>query len=130
MLDQELEGLIVSNTTLDRSKLHVQRDEAGGLSGKPLFDRATIMLAKTRQRAGKELAIIGVGGVDDAQSALSKIQAGADLVQLYTGMVYQGPTIANDINRGLSEMMDRRGLQTISDLRDEMLDNWANRPIN
>lgn len=130
VLNQKLEGLIVSNTTLDRSMLQQHSDEAGGLSGKPLFERATIMLAKARQRAGRQLALIGVGGVDDAPSALAKIQAGADLVQLYTGMIYQGPAIANEINRGLSKALDERGVQSICDFRDEALDDWASKPIS
>ena len=130
VLDQKLDGLIVSNTTLDRTMLTQQSDEAGGLSGKPLFERSTIMLAKARQRAGKELAIIGVGGVDSAETAFAKVQAGADLVQLYTGMIYHGPTIANDINRGLSRILDERGAEKLTALRDENLDAWAAKPIN
>lgn len=125
VLAHKLDGIIVSNTTLDRSGLTKPSDEAGGLSGKPLFERATIALAKTRQRAGKELVLVGVGGVDDADSALAKIQAGADLVQLYTGMIYQGPTIANDINRGLSRVLDKRKLDSIRLLRDEAVEDWA-----
>ena len=130
VLEQKLEGLIVSNTTLDRTNLTKQSGEAGGLSGRPLFERSTIMLAKARQRAGKNLAIIGVGGVDSAETAFAKIQAGADLVQLYTGMIYQGPTIANDINRGLSKILDKRGTENIASLRDENLEAWAARSIS
>ena len=70
------------------------RGEAGGLSGKPLFERSTIVLAKMRQAARPESALIGVGGVDSAETALEKIRAGADLVQLYTGMIYAGPGAA------------------------------------
>lgn len=130
VLDQKLEGLIVSNTTLDRSTLTKQSDEAGGLSGRPLFERSTVMLAKARQRAGKDLAIIGVGGVDSALTALAKIQAGADLVQLYTGMIYQGPAVANDINRGLSKILTDRNIDSFASLRGENLDAWAARPLS
>lgn len=130
VLDQKLDGLIVSNTTLDRSALTKPSDEDGGLSGRPLFERATTMLAKTRQRTGGDLAIIGVGGVDDAQSAFDKIQAGADLVQLYTGMIFQGPTIANDINRGLSRLLDEHKLDSIAAARDTALEEWASKPLN
>lgn len=129
VLDQKIDGMIVSNTTLDRSALSTPTQEAGGLSGRPLFERSTIILAKTRQRAGKKLTLIGVGGVDSAQTAATKIQAGADLVQLYTGMIYHGPTIANDVNRGLSALLDERGLNTISTLRDEAVDDWASRAL-
>lgn len=130
VLEQKLEGLIVSNTTLDRTALSKPSNEAGGLSGRPLFERSTIMLAKARQRAGKDLAIIGVGGVDSAETALAKIQAGADLVQLYTGMIYQGPTIANTINRGMSKILDKRGIDRLSTLRGENMDAWATRPLS
>lgn len=130
VLDQKLEGMIVSNTTLDRSTLTKQSDEAGGLSGRPLFERSTIMLAKARQRAGKDLAIIGVGGVDSAQTAFSKIEAGADLVQLYTGMIYQGPSIANDINRGLSDLLDAETVACIAELRDRKMAEWAARSLD
>ncbi len=129
VLDKRIEGMIVSNTTLDRTSLKFPTKEAGGLSGKPLMERSTIMLAKTRRRVGKELPIIGVGGVDDAQSAFEKISAGADLVQLYSGMIYQGPTIANVINRGLSKILDQHSANTIADMRDVATDDWANRPI-
>ncbi|MDZ7824119.1 MAG: quinone-dependent dihydroorotate dehydrogenase [Ahrensia sp.] len=127
VLDKKIDGMIVSNTTIDRSMLSRPSQEAGGLSGKPLFERSTIMLAKTRQRAGKDLALIGVGGVDSAETALTKIQAGADLVQVYTGMIYRGPTIANDINRGLSKLLDSQGASHIGDLRDNAVDEWANK---
>ena len=93
--DKSLDGMIVSNTTLSRTGLSRDPGEAGGLSGQPLFERSTILLAKTRQRIGPEMTLIGAGGVDSAETALAKIEAGADLVQLYTGMIYSGPDIAN-----------------------------------
>lgn len=130
VLANKLDGIIVSNTTLDRSVLQRPNNEAGGLSGKPLHERSTIMLAKTRLRAGKDLPIIGVGGVHNADSAAAKFEAGADLIQLYTGMIYEGPTIANTINRGLSQRLDALGLSHISQLRDRRLDEWAARPFN
>ncbi|WP_026479329.1 quinone-dependent dihydroorotate dehydrogenase [Ahrensia sp. 13_GOM-1096m] len=129
VLDKKLDGIIVSNTTLDRSVLQKPNTEVGGLSGKPLHERSTIMLAKTRQRAGKDLTIIGVGGVHNADSAADKFEAGADLIQLYTGMVYEGPTIANAINRGLSQKLDHLGLAHISQLRDRKLEEWAARTV-
>ncbi|MCR9123086.1 MAG: quinone-dependent dihydroorotate dehydrogenase [Phyllobacteriaceae bacterium] len=130
VLDKKIDGVIVSNTTLSRAGLAVDPAEAGGLSGAPLFERATIVLAKTRQRAGPDLALIGVGGVDSAETALTKIEAGADLVQLYTGMIYRGPTIAQRICAGLSEALDARGADGIGALRDLSVDAWASRPIS
>ncbi|MCR2441814.1 hypothetical protein NSP62_23115, partial [Salmonella enterica] len=74
----------------------VEAKETGGLSGTPIFERSTIVLAKMRQRIGKAMPIIGVGGVDSGATALTKIKAGADLVQLYTGMIYRGPTVPKE----------------------------------
>ncbi|MEM1376489.1 MAG: quinone-dependent dihydroorotate dehydrogenase, partial [Pseudomonadota bacterium] len=82
VLDKGIDGMIVSNTTLSRSGLSVDNGEHGGLSGRPLFERSTIMLAKTRQRVGPDLALVGVGGVENGETALNKIRAGADLVQM------------------------------------------------
>ena len=78
-----------------------------------------------RQRLGKAFPIIGVGGVNDTSSALEKIKAGADLIQLYTGMIYKGPTIACDINRGLTQYCDDNNLATIRDIRDTKVDEFA-----
>jgi dihydroorotate dehydrogenase len=126
-LSNALDGLIVSNTTLSREGLRDQHQakEAGGLSGKPLFDKSTAVLAKMRKRVGPDLPIIGVGGVSSAETALEKIKAGADLVQLYSCMVYEGPGLAGDIIRGLSKLVDREKVSSISELRDSRLDHWA-----
>jgi dihydroorotate dehydrogenase len=122
-----LDGLIVSNTTLARDGLRnqAQAKEMGGLSGAPLFSRATTVLAKMRQRVGKDLPIIGVGGVGSAEQALEKIRAGADLVQVYSCMVYEGPGLPSAIVRGLSSLLDQEKVTSIRDLRDTHLDRWA-----
>ena len=126
-----LDGLIVSNTTLSRAGLTdaVQAREAGGMSGKPLFERATIVLARMRQRLGGNLPIIGVGGIHSAETAAEKIRAGADLVQLYSSMVYEGPGLPARILRGLSDICDRERLGSIRDLRASRVDEWAARPL-
>ncbi|MCO4318785.1 quinone-dependent dihydroorotate dehydrogenase [Phyllobacterium sp. 21LDTY02-6] len=126
-----LDGLVVSNTTLSRSGLinQLEQRETGGLSGAPLFERSTIVLAKMRQRVGADLPIIGVGGIDSAETALAKIRAGADLVQLYTGMIYKGPGIAAEIVKGLSKQMKREAVANISGLRDLDTADWAARPL-
>jgi dihydroorotate dehydrogenase len=129
VLAHRLDGMIVSNTTLSRAGLTSDPGEAGGLSGQPLFERSTIVLAKARQRAGPDMALIGVGGVDSAETALAKIEAGADLVQLYTGMIYRGPGIANEIVTGLSAALDRNGADSIAELRDLRTREWAGREI-
>lgn len=130
-LHQRLDGLIVSNTTLSRSGLSAtpNRDEAGGLSGRPLFDRSTIVLAKMRRRLGPALPLIGVGGVDSAATAMTKIAAGADLVQLYTGFIYGGPMLPGQILRGLSRVCDAQGLTRLSDVRDRETARYADLPL-
>ena len=128
-LSHELDGLIVSNTTLSRQGLRdrKQAGESGGLSGKPLFEASTIVLAKMRRRLGPDMPIIGVGGVSSAETAAEKIRAGANLVQLYSCMVYEGPALPGRIVRGLSQLCDREGLASIGDIRGSRTDHWAAR---
>jgi dihydroorotate dehydrogenase len=112
-----MDGVIVSNTTIERDGLRDARAaEAGGLSGPPLFRRSTAMLAKLRKLIGQDAVIVGVGGVDSAEAAWAKLAAGANLVQFYTGLVYEGPGLVRRILRGLSERIDREGLATIGDV--------------
>jgi dihydroorotate dehydrogenase len=125
-----IDGIIVSNTTLSRSGLtSAAKAETGGLSGAPLFERSTIVLAKMRKRVGPAMPLIGAGGVDSAETALAKIEAGADLVQLYTGMVYQGPGLAAQMTRGLLQTAAKAGAKSIAELRDRRLDEWAAKEI-
>ncbi|QLF69291.1 quinone-dependent dihydroorotate dehydrogenase [Peteryoungia desertarenae] len=126
VLAHDLDGLIVSNTTLSRDGLSDPKlaKEAGGLSGKPLFDKSTAVLARMRKRVGPDLPIIGVGGVSSAETALEKISAGADLVQLYSCMVYQGPGMPAELLRGLSRLLDREQVANIRELRDSRLNHW------
>ncbi|CVI59747.1 MULTISPECIES: quinone-dependent dihydroorotate dehydrogenase [Agrobacterium] len=130
-LAHDLDGLIVSNTTLSREGLRPgpHKGEAGGLSGKPLFELSTTVLAKMRRRVGGNLPIIGVGGVSSAETALEKMRAGADLVQLYSCMVYEGPGLPSAIVKGLSKLVAREGVQSIRDLRDSAVDRWADRNL-
>jgi dihydroorotate dehydrogenase len=130
-LAHDLDGLIVSNTTLSRDGLsdRTHAGEAGGLSGKPLFEKSTVVLAKMRQRVGDALPIIGVGGVSSAETAAEKIRAGADLVQLYSCMVYEGPGLAGTVVSGLSRLCDREGLSSILDIRGSRTGHWAARTI-
>ncbi|MCO5160446.1 MAG: quinone-dependent dihydroorotate dehydrogenase [Mesorhizobium sp.] len=132
LLTQKLDGLIVSNTTLSRAGLQDRRtaQEAGGLSGRPLFRRSTAMLARMRTRLGRDFPLIGVGGVDSLESALDKIRAGADLLQLYTGMVYAGPGLPGEIVRGLSRFVAKEGLASIRDIRDSGTERWASTDID
>ncbi len=122
-----MDGMIVSNTTVAREGLNQTRSarEEGGLSGRPLFRRSTAILAKARKHAGDRLVLIGVGGVDSPDAAWSKIAAGADLVQLYTGMVYEGPGLPARILAGLAERLDREGAASIADVVGSETARWA-----
>ncbi len=111
-------GLIVSNTTLARpeSLRGAARGEAGGLSGAPLLNRSTRMLARVRLLAGDRLLLIGVGGVATPEQALAKFRAGASLVQVYTAFVYQGPSLLPRLAAGLSALLDQYGAATLAEL--------------
>ncbi|WAJ30379.1 quinone-dependent dihydroorotate dehydrogenase [Antarcticirhabdus aurantiaca] len=119
-----LDGLIVSNTTLSRRG--VERTsfgtEKGGLSGRPLFERSTYVLAAFRKAVGKDFPLIGVGGVDSAETVVAKIEAGADLVQMYTGLVYGGPELPLRILHGLVRLLDRTGAASLAEFRDRTVD--------
>ncbi len=126
VLEKKIEGVIVSNTTIARPALtSPARGETGGLSGRPLFARSTVALAKMRKLLGPKVAIVGVGGVDSVETALDKIRAGADLVQLYTGMVYAGPALPGRIVKGFSKFLDREGLRSLAEIRDSSVAEWA-----
>ncbi|MGD1887589.1 MAG: quinone-dependent dihydroorotate dehydrogenase [Cohaesibacteraceae bacterium] len=101
----DIEGVIVSNTTNARPATlrSAEKLETGGLSGRPLLEPSTAMLAKVKERLGNSKALIGVGGVDSAQAARAKLEAGADLVQLYTGYVFKGPGLIGEILEGLDK---------------------------
>jgi dihydroorotate dehydrogenase len=107
--DKRIDGMIVSNTTVSRPTTlrSPLAKESGGLSGAPLFDLSTRMLAHAFLRVEKQFPLIGVGGVDSAQAALAKIEAGATLVQLYSALVYEGPALIARIKRGLLDTLTR-----------------------
>ena len=107
--DRRIDGMIVSNTTVSRpATLRSQlAKESGGLSGAPLFDLSTRMLAQTFLRVEGQFPLIGVGGVDSAEAALAKIEAGATLVQLYSGLIYEGPGLVRRTKRGLIETLEQ-----------------------
>ena len=106
-------GVIATNTTLSRDGLtSADRDQAGGLSGQPLFDKSTRVLA--RLSGLTDLPIIGVGGVGSAEQAYQKIRAGASAVQLYSALVYGGVSLADDIARGLDALLQRDGFDTVA----------------
>jgi dihydroorotate dehydrogenase len=100
--ETKIAGVIATNTTLSREGLkHPNKIETGGLSGKPLTKRATEVIRFLHQKSGGAFPIIGVGGIHSAEDALEKIEAGASLVQLYTGFIYQGPGLIKKINQAI-----------------------------
>ena len=126
-----LSALIVSNTTLSRAGLRNKAlsGEAGGLSGKPLFDRATIVLARFRQALPAAMPIIGVGGIDSAETAWAKLEAGASLLQLYSSMIYHGPSLPARLVNGLSDRLASDGASTISAVTGRRTAEWAERKL-
>jgi dihydroorotate dehydrogenase len=111
-----IEGVIVSNTTLARPSLKsANAPEAGGLSGRPLFVPSTEILRQMRTRLPPGIVLIGVGGISSGADAYEKIRAGASLVQLYTGLVYEGPGLVMRIKRELLACLTRDGFATIAD---------------
>jgi len=117
LLDQEIEIIIISNTTDKyRNKLNnINKLEKGGLSGKPLYDVSNNVITKFYKLLGNKIKIIGVGGVDSGEAAFEKITRGASLVQLYTGMVYKGPDIASSISSELIDILKNKGFKNISE---------------
>ena len=108
-------GLIATNTTVERSGLRAGSPEAGGLSGQPLAARACTVLRTAYRAAEGKLPIIGVGGIFSAEEAYQRIRAGASLVQIYTGLIYEGPFLAQRIVRGLARIVERERLPHLRD---------------
>jgi len=107
--DTKIDGVIATNTTIARNDLksHLTlSEETGGLSGKPLTDRSTEVIRFLADNSRKAFPIIGVGGIHSEADALEKLGAGADLVQLYTGFIYEGPALIKKINKAILEKMD------------------------
>jgi len=118
LLKHNVKAIIISNTT-DRNRenlSNINKLEKGGLSGKPLEKKSNELINKFYKILKNQIKIIGVGGVDSGQSAYQKIINGASLVQLYTGMIYRGPSIASKISEELINILDKEGVKNISDL--------------
>ncbi len=104
--DTNLDGVIASNTSMDRSGLKASQERLesignGGLSGQPVKEKSTAVIKYLSEKSNKAFPIIGVGGVHSAKDALEKIDAGADLVQIYTGFIYEGPSLVKQINKAI-----------------------------
>ncbi len=116
---RRIDGMIVSNTTLARPASLRDRataKQAGGLSGQPLFAFATRMLAETYVRVEGAFPLIGVGGIDSGEAALAKIKAGADLVELYSGLIYRGLGLLDEIKTTLIRALEREGVERLGEL--------------
>jgi dihydroorotate dehydrogenase len=106
--DTQIEGVIATNTTIERTDLKshlILTEEKGGLSGKPLTQRSTAVIRFLSEKSNKAFPIIGVGGIHSPEDAMEKLEAGADLVQLYTGFIYEGPGLIKKINKAILEKM-------------------------
>jgi dihydroorotate dehydrogenase len=127
LLRRGLDGLIVANTTVARpaSLASPHARETGGLSGRPLFAPSTQLLAQAFLRLERRAPLIGVGGVEDAATALAKIEAGANLLQLYTALIFKGPGLIKEIVTGLSAAVDAAGVATIAGLVGRKAVDWA-----
>jgi dihydroorotate dehydrogenase len=121
------DGIVVSNTTLSREDLsdRVFAKETGGLSGRPLFVRSTRMLARVHQLTHGKLPLIGVGGIDSGEAAVAKIEAGASLLQLYTGLVFEGPSLIGRIKQTLVGAMAKQGSNSLAPLIGRRAAEWS-----
>jgi len=111
----DLDGVVVANTTTERpeSLQSPSQAEPGGLSGDPIEERSTGLVGFVAERT--DVPVVGVGGISDAAGAYRKIRAGADVVQLYTGLVYEGPSLAREINEGLLDLLEADGFDHVSE---------------
>jgi dihydroorotate dehydrogenase len=114
-LARRIDGLIVANTSVGRPPTlsSLEAKETGGLSGRPIFGLSTRLVARCFLHCGGALPIIGVGGIENAETALAKIEAGASLIQIYTGLIYRGPGLVGEILRGLGAELTQRRLTSL-----------------
>jgi dihydroorotate dehydrogenase len=116
--DQQMAGIIATNTTVSRPGIEDQPSNSmeGGLSGRPLRRRADEVIRFLFRTSQGRFPLIGVGGIDSAEAAYHRIRSGASLIQLYTGMIYEGPYLAKRINLGLIKLLQQDGIDSVKDL--------------
>ena len=131
ILDNGADGIVISNTTLARDGLrdHALAQEKGGLSGRPVFLRTTRMLARVYRITKGRLPLIGVGGIDSGETACAKIEAGASLIQLYTGLIFEGPDLIRRIKETLVTAMEQDNINTLTPLIGRRAEEWAEKPL-
>lgn len=127
LMSHRVDGICVSNTTLARDNITEPRLEkqAGGVSGRPLFELSTRMLSDVYQLTNGQVPLIGVGGIDSPEAALTKIEAGASLLQLYTGLVFEGLGLIARIKQRLCDSVQEAGVGTVKDLVGRRADAWS-----
>ncbi|MEQ9695145.1 quinone-dependent dihydroorotate dehydrogenase [Shimia sp. SDUM112013] len=124
-IDSKLDAVITTNTTLDRTGLKSHhKDEMGGLSGAPLFEKSTRVLARMSQLTEGKMPLVGVGGISNAEQAYAKICAGASAVQLYTALVYGGLSLTEEIIRGLDALLEQDGFANVTDAVGSKREDW------
>ncbi len=124
-VESGVDAVIATNTTLSRDGLKdTQKSETGGLSGKPLFEKSTRVLARLSQLTEGNLPLIGVGGVGSAEDAYAKICAGASAVQVYTALVFGGFSLGEDIVRGLDALLEKDGFANVSEAVGTKREDW------
>jgi len=116
-LDKKIDGLILTNTSIDgKNELNDKnRNEKGGLSGSPIYRISNEIISRFYKNFKGSIPIIGVGGVSDSETAYEKIKCGANLVQLYTSMIFKGPYVASNINEEIVDLLSKDGFSNISD---------------
>jgi dihydroorotate dehydrogenase len=131
LLRRGVDGIAIGNTTLSRAGVRADphAGEAGGVSGRPLFHRSTVMLARLYRLTEGRVPLIGIGGIDSGNAAIAKIEAGATLLQLYTGLVFEGPGLIGRIKRALLQYVEHRRLARIGDATGRRAAEWATRPL-
>lgn len=124
-IESSINGIVATNTTLSRPELKsLDRLEAGGLSGAPLFEKSTRVLARLSQLTEGKLPLIGVGGISSAEQAYEKIRAGASAVQIYSALVYEGISLADRVAEGLDALLERDGFRTVAEAVGSGREDW------
>jgi len=132
LVAHKVDAIAVSNTTLARPALGdaIVAKEAGGLSGRPLFHRSTVMLARIYLATGRAVPLIGIGGIDSPATALAKFEAGATLIQLYTGLIYEGAGLIGRIKSHLADHARANGLGSTAEATGRRAEEWAAKPLD